>query len=98
STGGAAIKACTLSSWQVAGFRSGIAAVALWFALPAARHGWTGRTWLTGLAYASTMILFVLANKLTTSANAIFLQSTAPVYLLLLGPFALREPIAKIDF
>ena len=51
-----------------------------------------------GLAYAATMILYVLANKLTTSANAIFLQSTAPFYLLLLGPFALREPIAKIDF
>lgn len=43
------------------------------------------------------MILFVLANKLTTSANAIFLQSTAPLYLLLLGPWVLREPIRKVD-
>jgi drug/metabolite transporter (DMT)-like permease len=43
------------------------------------------------------MILFVLANKSTTSANAIFLQSTAPLYLLLLGPFVLREPLRKID-
>ena len=43
------------------------------------------------------MILFVLANKSTTSANAIFLQSTAPFYLLLLGPFVLREPLRKID-
>jgi DME family drug/metabolite transporter len=43
------------------------------------------------------MILFVIANKLTTSANAIFLQSTAPLYLLLLGPFVLREPVRKID-
>ena len=49
------------------------------------------------MAYAATMILFVLANKLTTSANAIFLQSTAPLYLLLLGPLVLREPIRKID-
>jgi drug/metabolite transporter, DME family len=97
STGGVAIKACSLSNWQVAGFRSGIAAVVLYIALPGARRHWTWRTWLIGLAYAATMILFVLANKLTTSANAIFLQSTAPLYLLLLGPFVLREPIRKVD-
>jgi DME family drug/metabolite transporter len=101
STGGAAIKACALSSWQVAGFRSGIAAVILYILLPGARPfakpGWTWRTWLIGLAFAATMILFVLANKLTTSANAIFLQSTAPLYLLLLGPLVLHEPIGKID-
>jgi drug/metabolite transporter (DMT)-like permease len=97
STGGAAIKACSLSSWQVAGFRSGIAAAVLYIALPGARRGWTSRTWTVGFAYAATMILFVLANKLTTSANAIFLQSTAPLYLLLLGPLVLREPLRKVD-
>ncbi|MGA2716678.1 MAG: EamA family transporter [Bryobacteraceae bacterium] len=97
STGGAAIKACSLSSWAVAGFRSGIAAAVLYLLLPGARRGWTWRTILVALAYAATMILFVLANKSTTSANAIFLQSTAPLYLLLLGPFVLREPIRKID-
>jgi drug/metabolite transporter (DMT)-like permease len=43
------------------------------------------------------MILFVLATKSTTSANAIFLQSTAPLYLLLLGPWVLREPIRSVD-
>jgi drug/metabolite transporter (DMT)-like permease len=101
STGGAAIKASSLSSWQVAGFRSGIAALVLYVWLPGARPAgagrWTGRTWLVGLAYAATMILFVLANRLTTSANAIFLQSTAPLYLLLLGPFLLHEPVRKVD-
>lgn len=55
------------------------------------------RVWLIGAAYAATLILFVLANKLTTSANAIFLQSTAPLYLLLLGPLVLHEPIRKVD-
>ena len=43
STGGAAIKACTLSSWQVACFRSGIAAVAMLLLLPGARRGWSLR-------------------------------------------------------
>lgn len=97
STGGAAIKACTLGPWQVAGFRSGIAGLALWLLLPAARRGWTWRTFLTGLFYAATLILFVAANKLTTSANAIFLQSTAPLYLLFLGPLVLREPVRRSD-
>jgi len=96
STGGAAIKASSFTSWQIAGFRSGIAAAVLLVCFPGARRGWTWRVLLTGVAYAATMILFVAANKLTTSANAIFLQSTAPVYLLLLGPIVLHEPIRRI--
>jgi drug/metabolite transporter (DMT)-like permease len=97
STGGAAIKASSLTSWQVAGFRSGIAAAALYCALPSARVRWTWQVWAIGSVYAATMILFVAANKLTTSANAIFLQDTAPLYLLLLGPLVLREAIRKVD-
>ncbi len=97
STGGAAIKATSLASWQVAGFRSGIAAVAVLLLVPASRRRWTWRTPVVGVAYAATLLLFVLANKLTTSANAIFLQSTAPLYLLLLGPLLLKEPIRRRD-
>jgi drug/metabolite transporter (DMT)-like permease len=44
-----------------------------------------------GIGYAATMILFVIANKLTASANAIMLQYTAPVWAALLGWFFLRE-------
>ena len=91
STGGAAIKACSLTGWQVAGLRSGIAALALLAMVPSARAAMTRRSWLLGLPYAATLILFVLANKLTTSANAIFLQSTAPLYLVLLAPWLLKE-------
>ena len=50
-----------------------------------------------GVAYAATLILFVIANKLTTSANTIFLQATSPVYLLLLGPLFLKEPVRRRD-
>jgi drug/metabolite transporter (DMT)-like permease len=97
STGGAAIKATTLTSWQVASFRAAVAGTALLLLVPASRRNWSWRTPLVGLAYASTMVLFVSANKLTTSANSIFLQDTAPLYLLLLGPLLLREPIRKSD-
>ena len=44
-----------------------------------------------GRGYALNLILFVAATKLTTAANAIFLQSTAPVYLLFIGPLVLRN-------
>jgi len=97
STGGAAIKAVTLTGWQVAGIRSGIAALVLLALLPEARRGWSPRLVPVSAAYAATLILFVLANRLTTAADAIFLQSTAPLYLLLLGPLLLREPIRGGD-
>lgn len=97
STGGAAIKATTLSAYQVASFRSGIAALTLLLLIPAARRGWNWRAVLVGLAYATTLFLFVVANKLTTSANTIFLQSTAPLYILVLAPLLLKEPVRARD-
>jgi drug/metabolite transporter, DME family len=97
STGGAAIKAAAFTGWQIASFRSGIAAVALWLVAPAGRRGWTWRAALVGLAYAACLTLFVLANRLTTAANTIFLQSTAPLYLLFLAPWLLKEPVRRQD-
>lgn len=93
STGGAAVKACTLTGWQVACFRSAVAVVAIYALVPVARRGWTLRVWAVGLAYGATMIFYVLANKLTTAANTIFLQATAPMYVLLLSPWLLSEKI-----
>ncbi|MDQ3521214.1 MAG: DMT family transporter, partial [Gemmatimonadota bacterium] len=97
STGGAAIKATSLSGWQVASFRSGIAALMVLLLVPAARRLPDWRVLLVGVGYAATMILFVVANKLTTAANTIFLQSTAPLYILLLGPWLLHERIRSKD-
>ena len=97
SSGGAAIKATSLTGWQVAGFRSGIAALALMIAMPTWRRWWRPRVLAAGVAYAATMVLYVTGNKLTTAANVIFLQGTAPMYLLLLGPWLLRESIRGRD-
>jgi drug/metabolite transporter (DMT)-like permease len=97
STGGAVIKSTTLSSWQVAGLRSAIASVALLALIPSARRVWRPRHLAIGAAYAATLILFVSATKLTTAANAIFLQSTAPLYVLLLGPWWLGERVTRRD-
>jgi DME family drug/metabolite transporter len=98
STGGAAIKATTLTSWQVASLRSLIAALVLLILLPESRRMGSRRVWLASTAYAATLVLFVLANKLTTAANAIFLQATAPFYLLAIGPLLLKEPNRGRDY
>jgi DME family drug/metabolite transporter len=97
STGGAAIKAAHFDVWQIAGFRSGVAALTLLLCLPVARRRWSWRAALVGVSYAATLVLFVLANRLTTAANTIFLQSTAPLYLLLLAPWLLHEPVRRRD-
>ena len=97
STGGAAVKACGLGSWQVASFRSAFAVAALLVAVPSTRTRWTLPVCFVGASQAATMILFVSATKLTTAANAIFLQSTAPLYVLVLAPLVLREPVRRTD-
>ena len=97
STGGAAIKAAAFTGWQIASLRSGFAALALVLIAPGARRGWSRYSVLVGVAYAACLTLFVLANRLTTAANTIFLQSTAPLYLLILAPWLLKEPVRRQD-
>jgi drug/metabolite transporter, DME family len=97
STGGAAIKAADFTGWQIASLRSGIAAVAILLLSREARSGWSWRIGVVGIAYATCLTLFVLANRLTTAANTIYLQSTAPLYLLALAPWLLKEPVRPKD-
>jgi drug/metabolite transporter, DME family len=97
STGGAAIKATSLTAWQVASFRSGVAALTLLILLPRARRRPSWMMVGVGVVYAATLVLFVQASKLTTSASAIFLQDTAPLYLLLAAPLVLKEPVRRVD-
>lgn len=97
SSGGALIKAVSLTAWQVASFRSAVAALALLVMLPEARRRPRVPALLVGVSYAGTMVLFVLANKLTTAASTIFLQSTAPLYVLLLSPWLLKEKVRGAD-
>jgi DME family drug/metabolite transporter len=97
STGGAAIKMADFNPWQIASFRSGIAAITLLLVAPSARRGFGWRPALVAVAYAATLVLFVFANRMTTSANAIYLQSTAPLYVLLFAPLLLKESIRRRD-
>jgi drug/metabolite transporter, DME family len=97
STGAVAIKLTALGGWQVAGLRAGVAAIVLAVALPQARRIGHWRVWLVALPYAATFLLYALASKYTTAAHTIFLQDTAPLYLLLLSPLTLHEPIRRAD-
>jgi drug/metabolite transporter (DMT)-like permease len=94
STGGVAVKLTALTGWQVACFRAGLAALLLACVGGAWRSALRPRAVLVGIAYGAVMVLFVLATKLTTAAHAIFLQSTAPLWVMLLGPRLLAEPTA----
>lgn len=91
STGGVTIKATSFDAWQVAGMRSGIAAVFLALVIPRALKSLEPRVLAVALAYASTLLLFTLATKNTTAANAIFIQDAAPFWILLLAPLLLGE-------
>jgi drug/metabolite transporter (DMT)-like permease len=97
STGGAAIKSVGFGGWQVAAFRALVACATLLVLLPEARRAWSRRVVLVGLAYAATTLLFVQANRHTTAANAIFLQSTSPALIVVLAPLLLREPVRRRD-
>jgi drug/metabolite transporter (DMT)-like permease len=97
STGGAAIKWCAFGAWQLAAFRATFAALTILVLLPESRRGWTWRTVVVGFAYAATTLLYVQANKHTTAASAIFLQSTAPLFILLLAPLLLGEHATRRD-
>lgn len=96
STGGAAIKTGAFSAAQVSMCRSGVAALVL-LAFTRGRFPVTGITLGAAALYAVTLTLFVAATKLTTAANAIFLQSAAPLYLLAFGPLFLREKWSSRD-
>jgi drug/metabolite transporter (DMT)-like permease len=91
STAGAAIKLTGLNAWQISGGRSLVAAAAVAAMVPASRVRPRPRVLAVALSNSLTVILFVLATKLTTAANAIFLQETAPLWVLLLAPLLLAE-------
>lgn len=55
-------------------------------------------TWISGVLLSLTFLTFVTANKLTTSANAIVLQYSAPVFILLISGLFYHQRFRKIDY
>jgi drug/metabolite transporter (DMT)-like permease len=98
STGGLLIKSIAGPALAVAGLRSALAAVVLLCVLREWHARWSWWFVSGALAGAASMLGFVVATKLTTAANAIFLVYTAPLYVALLSPWVLHEPIRRGDW
>jgi drug/metabolite transporter (DMT)-like permease len=98
STGGLFIKAIQLSAFELSFGRSLLAAITIAIFTRREGFGINKISAITSILYAALIILFVLATKLTTAANAIFLQYTAPVYVLLLEPIFYKEKFRGRDF
>ncbi len=97
SSGGLLIKMTSVSGYEVNLGRCFFAAITIalltkFEALKADRF-----TYLAAMFYAATLSLYAVGNKMTTAANSIFLQYTAPVYILLLAPLVLKEKFKVTD-
>jgi drug/metabolite transporter (DMT)-like permease len=97
STGGLAIKLVPLEAVGVVFWRSIIAVAFLVMVFRPSLARWRRASWPTAIVYAGMILTFVSATKMTTAANAIFLQYTGPLYVLLLAPFLLKETFHKAD-
>jgi len=98
SIGGVLIKSIDWNPVAIAGARSGIAAIFVYLAFPRMRITWSFHQLAGAAAFASNMILFVAANKLTTAANAVVLQYTAPAWVALFSAWFLGEKIRSSDW
>lgn len=97
STGGVLIKQVTWNPLAIAGSRCLLAAAVL-LVIVRRRHLTFSRAQIIGaVGYAVTVILFVAANKMTTAANAILLQYTAPVFVAILSVSFLHERVDGRD-
>ena len=92
------IKAVDWAPLAVAGARGGIAALFLLATHRGLRWRFSTTQIVAAVAYAACTLLFCTATKLTTAANAILLQYTAPVWIGLFGAWFLGERTTKMDW
>ena len=98
SSGGLLIKLVAWNPVAIAGLRSFIAVVVLLFFFRGSHLSWSFPQMGGAVAYAITVTLFVTATKLTTAANAILLQYTAPIYVALFSAWFLNEKVKSFDW
>jgi drug/metabolite transporter (DMT)-like permease len=98
SSGGALIKLVSWNPVAIAGGRSLIAALVFLVVLGKPKFSFSLMQIGGAVSYALTVILFVTANKMTTAANGILLQYTAPLFAAVLGAWFLKEKVKKADW
>lgn len=97
SLGGLFIKLVNWNPIVIAGFRSGIAGLVMLAFSGKLPKKFTKDIWIGGICYAFLAMSFILANKLTTSTNAILLQFTSPIWLAIISVVVLKEKLRKRD-
>ena len=99
STAGILMKLIPWSGFVIAGLRSLLAGavMAVFMAVRRIRLTLSRRSAAGGAALCATLILFSVANKMTTAANAIVLQFTAPIWMLLLSAAVLKKRFRRAD-
>lgn len=98
SAAGLLIKLVSWNSIAIAGGRSAIAALMMLSIIRRPKIKFNLNLVCGACMYAATVILFVASNKLTTAANAILLQYTAPVYIAIFGAWILKERTRLLDW
>lgn len=99
SIAGIFIKLIPWNGFVVAGMRSLIAGITLFAAIRIMGYEYilNKKTIITGIFSGLTYICFVCANKLTTAANAIVLQFTSPVFIVIYSALFFKKPVRKQD-
>lgn len=99
SIAGILFKLIDWNPFVIAGFRSLIAAVTVFLYMRAARLKLviTKKSLITMFFLAATFLCFVSANKLTTAANAIVLEFTSPIFIMILSAVFLRQRFRVSD-
>jgi drug/metabolite transporter (DMT)-like permease len=98
STGGLLIKLVEWHPIAIWSVRSAFCALLLWVVRRPPLRGIARGEWAAALALAATTGLFIVANKLTTAANAILIQYSAPIWIALLGRWFLGERASRLDW
>ena len=99
STGGLFIKLIPWSALAINGARNliGSAVIGIYLLITHHRLVFSGRVFIGAFSIISVTTLFTLANKMTTAANAIVLQFTAPIFVILLMALIYRQRPNRID-
>lgn len=97
SSGGLFIKLISLSAMQLSFFRCSIAAITFALIFKERIFRINKLSLINSIFYAVVLITFVIATKTTTAANAIFLQATAPIYVLIFEPIIGKTRYERIN-
>ena len=98
SSGGVLIKLIDWNPLAIAGMRSAIAAALIMIVVRKPKFHFSPVQIGGAISFSATVICFVSATKLTTAANAILLQYTAPVYTALFAWRFLGERTSWVDW